>query len=109
MLPTWQGHPVADSDLFWEHCGNAAMRRDNWKLVRSYPHAWELYDIDNDRTELHDLADQCPEVLDQLTTAWQAWADSIGLIPFETTIDFYRSKGITDPRATAMASAEDYL
>lgn len=109
MLPTWQGQQVAEGDLFWEHCGNAAMRRDNWKLVRSYPDAWELYDIDNDRTELHDLADQRPEVVDQLITAWQAWAESIELIPFETTIDFYRSKGIPEPRATAMASAEDYL
>ena len=42
--------------MFWEHEGNAAVRIGQWKLVKRYPRAWELYDMDADRTELHDLA-----------------------------------------------------
>ncbi len=42
--------------MFWEHEGNAAVRIGRWKLVRKYPGPWELYDMEADRTELHDLA-----------------------------------------------------
>ena len=42
--------------MFWEHEGNAAVRIGKWKLVKRYPRAWELYDMDADRTELNDLA-----------------------------------------------------
>jgi len=42
--------------LFWEHEGNCAMRDGEWKLVRRYPDDWELYNMAEDRTELHDLA-----------------------------------------------------
>ena len=47
--------------MFWEHEGNAAVRIGRWKLVRDYPRPWELYDMEADRTELHDLAAQHPE------------------------------------------------
>ena len=47
--------------MFWEHEGNAAVRIGKWKLVKRYPRDWELYDMDADRTELHDLAAQQPE------------------------------------------------
>ncbi|MBB5159357.1 arylsulfatase [Saccharopolyspora phatthalungensis] len=109
MLPAWRGETVDEADLYWEHCGNAAIRRDRWKLVRAYPEAWELYDLTRDRTELHDLAAQEPEVVAELAAAWEAWTARIGVIPFETTIAFYREMGIPEPRATVIASSEDYL
>lgn len=43
-------------DIFIEHEGNAMLRRSNLKLVRQYGEAWQLYDMDRDRSELHDLA-----------------------------------------------------
>ena len=52
---------AAAAPLFWEHEGNAAVRIGKWKLVRKYPDAWELYDMEADRTEMHDLAAQHPE------------------------------------------------
>ena len=109
MLAAWRGRALPDGDLFWEHCGNAAVRRDRWKLVREYPGPWELYDIEQDRTELQDLAADRPEVLAELAAAWNAWAERVGVVPFETTIAFYRDKGVPQPRATAMAASEDYL
>lgn len=42
--------------VFWEHEGNCAMREGAWKLVRRHPEDWELYNMGDDRTELHDLA-----------------------------------------------------
>ncbi len=107
MLPAWRGGTVADADLYWEHCGNAAVRRGHWKLVRAYPDPWELYDLENDRTELHDVAAEHPSIVDDLSAAWDEWASHVGLIPFETTVGIYRDMDIEERRAIAIASAED--
>ena len=40
--------------IVWEHEGNQALRSGNWKLVRKYNQPWELYNFDEDRTELVD-------------------------------------------------------
>ena len=42
--------------IFWEHEGNSAIRLGQFKLVRTHGSPWELYDMEVDRTELHDLA-----------------------------------------------------
>lgn len=34
MLPALRGEPTEAQPLYWEHCGNAAIRRGRWKLVR---------------------------------------------------------------------------
>ena len=50
--PGWQ----RDRPIFWEHEGNRAVRDGRWKLVNKFPDSWELYDMVEDRTELHDLS-----------------------------------------------------
>jgi arylsulfatase len=58
LLPAYRGEPIRrQSPLFWEHEGNRAMRSGRWKLVaKGADGPWELYDLDTDRSELHDLA-----------------------------------------------------
>lgn len=73
-------HPVPrTAPLAWEHHGNSALRDGKWKIVTEYrdnqPTKWELYDMEADRTELHDLAATQPEKLKELADKWQAWAD----------------------------------
>ena len=86
MLGTWHGGPAAQRTLYWEHEGNAAVRQGRWKLVRKFGQDWELYDMDVDRTELHDLAAEHPQLVTRLGGAYQEWADRCGVIPRERIV-----------------------
>ncbi len=69
--------------LFWEHEGNRALRDGKWKLVSKFPGGWELYDMEADRTELHDLAGQQPERVKQMSAQWDEWSKRVGTRPWE--------------------------
>ncbi len=99
MLASLRGEPTEAHPLFWEHTGNAAIREANWKLVREYPGAWELYDIDADPAELDDRAADFPEVVTELADKWQAWAARAGVIAWGVTLEIYRARGATDEEA----------
>jgi hypothetical protein len=46
LLPAFEGKPLPERAIFWEHEGNRAMREGDWKLVAKYPAGkWELYNI----------------------------------------------------------------
>jgi arylsulfatase A-like enzyme len=79
--------------LYWEHCGNGAIRRGAWKLVREYPHQWELYYLAKDPTELHDVAAQNRDLAEGLLADWSVWADRIGVLPFNRIEDLYVLRG----------------
>ena len=81
LVPTFANHPLPRGPLFWEHSGNRAVREGNWKLVAKADEPWELYDLDADRTEIHDLAGERPEVVRRLIAAWDAWADRVNVEP----------------------------
>ncbi len=60
--------------IFWEHEGNRAMRFGDWKLVSEYPSDWELYNMRDDRTELHDLATGEKSRLKEMIGEYESWA-----------------------------------
>ncbi|MGH2350299.1 MAG: arylsulfatase [Chloroflexota bacterium] len=70
-------------EICWEHEGNRAVRQGKWKLVSKFPGTWELYDMDADRTELHDLSQQHLDKAAELAAIYDTWAVRCGILPWE--------------------------
>ncbi len=80
LLPIFQGKTREGHEvLYWEHMKNKAIRKGKWKLVSTSNGQWELYNVEIDRTETNNLAEQYPEVVDELKALFQDWAEKIGV------------------------------
>ncbi len=83
LVPTFTGGKLGERRIGWEHEGNRALRAGDWKLVATYQGPWELYNLKQDRSELNNLAAKQPTMLKELSAGWQAWADKVGVVPWE--------------------------
>ncbi len=99
FLPALRGDQPIAHTLFWEHTGNAAIRRDRWKLVCEYPKPWELYDMTTDRAETRDLAAQHPDLVRELVSQWHDWAKRVGVVPWDDVLSGYRAAGKDEAEA----------
>ncbi len=87
LLPAFLGQPLHRSKpIFWEHEGNRAVREGPWKAVMKFKGQWELYNIEQDRTEQRDLAAEQPEKLRALAEAWETWAAASFVDPWEGNV-----------------------
>lgn len=83
LSPAFKGGEIQrNSPLYWEHKGNRGMLSGKWKLVAETYSKWELYNLEEDRTELSNLAKENPEKLNELISMYEAWADRCGVIPW---------------------------
>ena len=82
LVPLFSGKTRTRGPIFWEHEGNKAMRDGKWKLVSRFPDGWELFDMEADRTEMHDLAASQPERVKAMAAMYDAWAKKIGVQPW---------------------------
>jgi len=73
LLAYLQQDCSSDRTLYFEHQGNRAIRSGKWKLAAFDDEPWELYDFTTDRTELNNLAKAKPEIVKQLSQAWDQW------------------------------------
>lgn len=82
LLPAMKGRSLKrEQPICWEHEANRAIRDGKWKLVAKENQSWELYDMDKDRSELHDLAAKNPRKVAELATKWDAWAARSDVLP----------------------------
>ena len=82
LRPAFAGKRIARAHpLVWEHEGNRAIRDGRWKLVAKENKPWELYDIEADRSESHDLASSEPARAKTMAAAWDAWAARANVLP----------------------------
>jgi arylsulfatase len=88
LLPVLRGEVATERTLFFEHQGNRAVRRGNWKLCALRGQPWELYDVGRDRIEQNNLAATHSDLVQELSAAWNDWAAENHVIPFP---DDYRA------------------
>lgn len=64
-----QDHPQQQHEyLYWELNGQSAVRMANWKAVKPRGRSsWELYDLEHDLSERHNIAEQHNEILAKMT------------------------------------------
>lgn len=85
LLPAFKNNTIKRDFIFWEHEGNRAIRSHNWKLVSKAQknkvfktadeNAWELYDMENDPTEINNLAEKYPEKVKSMAAMWEQEAN----------------------------------
>lgn len=82
LVSVFTGQSLAERSIFWEHEGNSAVREGKWKLVSRFPDAWELHDMETDRTERYNLAEQYPSRVRKMKADYAAWAKRVGVQPW---------------------------
>ena len=71
LLPIMQGKEREGHETLYFHFGtDRALRQGPWKLVSAKLGRWELYNLDEDRTELNDLAAKHPERVKAMAAQW---------------------------------------
>jgi len=93
LRPAFDGDGIQRPPMFWEHEGNAAVRIGKWKLVKRYPDPWELYDMEQDRTETADLAARHPDLVARMSAEYETWAARCGVIPREKILELMQQQG----------------
>jgi arylsulfatase A-like enzyme len=83
LLTAFAGKPIQRDALYWEHEGNRAIRIGKWKAVALLAGGeWELYDMDKDRTEMHNLATSEPRRVVAMAQQWEQWARRTHALPW---------------------------
>jgi len=87
LQPAFLGQPLQRAKpIFWEHEGNRAVRQGPWKAVLKFKGQWELYNVEEDRTEQRDLATSYPDKLRLLADTWETWAAASFVDPWEGNV-----------------------
>ena len=90
MIPVFNGNKLSERVYVYEHFGNAAIRKGDWKLVGKdvlnenglvEDPGWELYNIRKDRTEINDLSGRYPEKVKQLERLFLEEAFNVDVLP----------------------------
>ncbi|HVT30873.1 MAG TPA: arylsulfatase, partial [Lacipirellulaceae bacterium] len=83
LVPAFAGKPIHRTrPIYFAHEGNRGLREGKWKIVMKYKGPWELYDLEADRTEQHNLIDEYPDIAKKLIAEWNAWAKRADVDPW---------------------------
>lgn len=68
----------------YELHGRSAYFKDEWKIVHlSIPFGngeWQLYNLNDDPTEINDLSNEYPEKRKELIAAWNEYSEKVGMV-----------------------------
>ena len=80
LVPTFSGKKlIRTNPLFFQYGSWQAIRERQWKLVQRKQEPWQLYDLDQDRTETRDLAGEFSERVKNMKKSWDGWASEVGV------------------------------
>lgn len=74
LLPHLSASTTPHEALFWRGGNGRAVRKGKWKLVEFGEQFSQLYDLDTDLGERHDLTAKHPEIVKDLRAAWTQWS-----------------------------------
>ncbi len=74
---------LPDRPLYFEHMGKGGVIEGNWKLVRFRNQPWELYNLKEDRSETHNLAEEFLEQLKTLQSKYEQWSVQNKVLPWK--------------------------
>lgn len=101
LVPLFKGQDYKGHEVIcWEHEGNRAVRKGDWKLVSRYDYKnnvelpWELYNIKNDRSETKNLANKDSERLVELKKIYEEWSKKTNVVPYQALLEKRKSKQI---------------
>jgi arylsulfatase A-like enzyme len=82
--------PARTRPQYFEMFGHRGLWKDGWKAVAFHPpgtpfesDVWELYNLDADFSETHDLAAEHPDKLKALIAEWWAQAEACQVLPLD--------------------------
>ncbi|KAB8137657.1 arylsulfatase [Gracilibacillus oryzae] len=81
LVPAFVGETPRERTFCFEHEQQCGVRKGKWKLSKIKERDWELYDMDNDRTELHNLKEKYPELVKEMIGIWNEWAKRTDVVP----------------------------
>jgi hypothetical protein len=73
--PGWR----RDNPLWFEHEDNRALRDGSWQLVSRHSGDWELYNVEDDRTETSNVAATEPARVNRIAAIWDSTALAAGV------------------------------
>lgn len=81
LVASFSKDEKANRTLLWEHYDSRAILHGKWKLVGLPGKPWELYDMEADRTEMHDLASKHSDLFKELAELWEKEAKRTLIYP----------------------------
>jgi arylsulfatase len=74
LVPVFRGERLGrEKPLFFQWSSGKAVREGRWKLVSRKKGTWELYDMDKDKTETKNLAQQQADIVQRLSKCYDDW------------------------------------
>jgi len=102
MLYTLDGpdEPTRKGAQYFEMMGHRGIWHDGWKAVTRHQSGvsfdddrWELYHVDEDPSECHDLAEEQPDKLAEMVELWWREAEEHGVLPLDDrTVELFGTR-----------------
>lgn len=73
---------ISERSMYFQHEGNGAMIKGNWKLVRCFKKDWELFYLKDDPAEMNDLNNLDSLKLKKMLNDYNKWEKEYGVLPW---------------------------